>query len=175
MRSLENFSVRAKKAQPRAGSKKMSLGERAAMHPEAAKWEARLTEIDSENPEDALSTEHRAELAEDIVAQLMRNEAMKYFLPRIVAASPIPEGEHLQRAMALVDELKQTYGVGVDAREAAAFMDEGRMEAEKWFADEHKKRKEGLNTFLQQTLIDRRLRELERANDSLRQRLEQAA
>lgn len=160
--------VRAKR--PRKRTPK--LEERAKQHPEYADWEAKLADLDTENIEDAMHPEHRVEMTADVVNQLLKNEAMLYWLPRTMSAdaAAFPPGDHRQRAISLVDEVHQKYGEVVDVRDAESAFADAEQEIGGWFG-----KKGGSSGSSQQRAVQERIRDLNEENQRLRNRLKAAA
>ncbi len=110
-----------------APQERKTLEEMARGHPEYDKWQAVLREVDRDQPEDALSPEHRAVSSEEILYK----EAKLFWLRRglgVDAEGFQQEGEHRKKPQ----ELAKMYGVSIP--EAEEIMDEARKDAESFLS-----------------------------------------
>ena len=155
-----------------------SIEDLAKAHPDYAKWDALAGDADATSTEDALHPEHRVESSEDMARQLMRNEAMMYWLPRGISGdtNAYGWGSHRERAIELIAELKGKYGVDIALDEAIKLFEETQQVADVFYgARGAQKGQGGMAERRLEKMIDQKMRELEKENKMLADRLATAA
>ena len=157
--TIENLrrsaSRRAAPARPKSQAGR--LEDRVKDHPDFAKWEAIASEVEFENPEDALAEEHRDTSNEEKLSI----EARLYWLRRGIgedAQGFSQVGEHLKKPQ----ELAKVFGVEVSV--ATDILTDTHAEVEAWLAEQARK-----------TNFDGMKRSAEREIDRLEMRLSQLA